>query len=119
MLSVDVERAGDLTQPLAHARQAAALRRQAAAAVVAHLSVITPSSSAERNRAARRAGMADDVGDGFAQRVGERAYPVRRGIRRDTVISAVMPAAAQRALGVAELVAQPSADSRRRPCALR
>ena len=37
LAAVALERAGDLPQPLAHARQPAAFRRQAAAAVVAHL----------------------------------------------------------------------------------
>jgi len=83
VLAAAFERAGHLAQALAHARQAAALRRQAAAAVVADLETDAPAVLRDRNRAAGRAGVADDVGDGLPQGEGQGAILVGRERRRD------------------------------------
>ena len=62
----------------------------------------------DRNRAARRAGVADDVGDRFAQGEGQRAILVGRQRRRDRGNLRGDARRDQDPLGVGDLVAQPA-----------
>ncbi len=83
LLAVAFERAGDLSQPLAHARQPAAFGRKAAAAVVAHFELVRVAVFGQANPAARRTCVAHDVGHGLAQRVGQGAIFFGRQVGGD------------------------------------